>query len=140
MTALRSRAGGAIVTLAITGLALATAWIHLGLGGMLFTLNAAGYAVLAVVFMGGAFVSHPLLERFAWVRHFMLAGYTLTTIVGWAVMGPYFGLAYLTKAIEVVLLIAISLDVIRLFSSPLNMARIAWSSLPRLSTEQRVAA
>ena len=36
---MRSRAAGAVLTAAIVGLTLATAYIHLGLGGLLFTLE-----------------------------------------------------------------------------------------------------
>ena len=44
----RSRAAGAVLTTAIVGLTLATAYIHSTLGGLLFTLNALGYLGLAI--------------------------------------------------------------------------------------------
>ena len=42
------RTSDVIVRAVIVGLALATGYIHFTLGGLLFTLNAAGYAVAAV--------------------------------------------------------------------------------------------
>ena len=41
------RMAGLVMTAAVIELTLTTAYIHYSLGGLLFTLNAAGYAVLA---------------------------------------------------------------------------------------------
>jgi hypothetical protein len=46
-TLTRSDAAGVILRAGIVALALTTAYIHSTLGGVLFTLNAVGYAVLA---------------------------------------------------------------------------------------------
>ncbi|MEO5703604.1 MAG: hypothetical protein ABIZ52_09150, partial [Candidatus Limnocylindrales bacterium] len=49
MTTLRPTAGaGLILRAAIIGLTLATGWIHLTLGSLLFTLNGVGYVVAAM--------------------------------------------------------------------------------------------
>jgi hypothetical protein len=51
--------GGLALTAAIVELTLTTAYIHLTLGGLLFTLNADGYFALAVAIAVGAARPHP---------------------------------------------------------------------------------
>ena len=70
----------AILHAGIVGLTLTTAVIHASLGGLLFTLNAIGYA-------------------------------TFATVAGWLLFGARFGLAYVDKGVEVVLLLALALDI-----------------------------
>ena len=82
MSFLRTRAAGFVVTAAIVGLTLATANIHLGLGGLLFTLNALGYAGLAGLIVVGAAVPMPIVQRFSWFPRVALIGYTAVTIAG----------------------------------------------------------
>jgi hypothetical protein len=81
-------------------LTLATAYIHSTLGGLLFTLNAIGYAVLAVALI----VPIPLFARFRWLIRLGLLGFVLATIGGWIMFGARYDMAYLSKAIEVVLI------------------------------------
>ena len=81
----RSRAAGAVLTAAIVGLTLATAYIHSTLGGLLFTLNALGYLGLAALIVIGAAAPTTLIERFSWFPRVALLGYTLMTIVGYLV-------------------------------------------------------
>ena len=95
----RSRAAGAVLTAAIVGLTLATAYIHSTLGGLLFTLNALGYLGLAALIVIGAAAPTTLIERFSWFPRVALLGYTLMTIVGYLVMGPYFTLGFIAKGI-----------------------------------------
>ena len=85
---------------AIVGLALSTGYIHSTLGGVLFTLNAIGYLVAAVAMV----IPLPLAVRYRWVVRLGLMGYAATTIIGWAIQGPYYTTAYIAKAIEVVLI------------------------------------
>ena len=93
----------------ITVMALTTAVIHYSLGGMLFLLNALGY--LAFVAAYNAPIS--LASRYRWLIRVGGIGYTLVTLVGWAITGPYFPLAYLTKTIEVLLVAALVTDLVR---------------------------
>jgi hypothetical protein len=79
---------------------LATAYIHYTLGGLLFLLNAMGYLALAVALV----VPLTFVQRLRPLVLLGLGAYTSATIIGWLIMGPYFQLAYITKAIEVVLL------------------------------------
>jgi hypothetical protein len=93
-----------VIGLAIVELTLTTAYIHLNLGGLLFTLNAAGYAGLALAVGVTALQPAGFIGRFAWLPRLGLAGYTAATIVGYLVMGPYFALGWIAKAIEVAIL------------------------------------
>jgi hypothetical protein len=129
MTMLKSRATGAVLTAAIVALTLATAYIHFSLGGLLFLLNALGYAGLAALIVIGAASPMPIVQRFSWFPRVALFGYTVTTIVAWAIMGPYFSLAYIAKGIEVVLLVLLTIDVVRVYGSPAGLVRSALASV-----------
>ena len=135
-----SHAFGIALTAAIVALTLTTAYIHLGLGGMLFTLNALGYAGLAVLYVIGSAAPHPLVARFSWVPRVALAGYAAITIVAWLVQGPYFQLAYIAKGVEITLIGLITIDVFRVYGSPLAMVRSAVASLFGSSSRGGIAA
>jgi hypothetical protein len=126
---LRSRAAGFAITAAIVGLTLATAYIHLGLGGLLFTLNGLGYAGLAGLIVIGAAAPMRIVERFSWFPRVALMGYTAMTIAGYLVMGPYFTLGFIAKGIEVALIAALAIDVIRVYGSPMGLVRSALASV-----------
>jgi len=125
-----------IIVIAIVALTLSTAYIHLTLGGLLFTLNAIGYAAFAVAMIVIATVPHSLVRRFDWMPRAGLAGYTATTIGAYLVMGPSFGLGWIAKAIEVALLTLLLADVLRAYGSPLGLVRAALASVG-LSGETR---
>jgi hypothetical protein len=118
-----------IIVIAIVALTLSTAYIHLTLGGLLFTLNAIGYAGFAVAMIVIATVPHPLVRRFDWMPRAGLAAYTATTIGAYLVMGPYFGLGWTAKAIEVAILTLLLADVLRAYGSPLGLIRAALASV-----------
>ena len=127
-----TRSGSTLVGLALTlvavDLALTTAYIHFTLGGVLFTLNAAGYAALAAALLLFA-VPHPLSRRFAWLPRLGLAGYTATTIAAYLAMGPYFSLGWIAKAIELGILAVLAADLLRLYGSPAGVVRGVIDSL-----------
>ena len=127
--ALRSRTGGIAVTTVIVGLALATGYIHLGLGGLLFTLNGLGYIGLAGLIVIGAAAPVAFVEKFSWMPRLALMGYTLATIVGYLVMGPYFTLGFIAKGIEVALIAALAVDLVRVYGSPMGLVRAALGSV-----------
>ena len=83
----------------IVVLTLATAQIHSSLGGLMFTLNAIGYAALAA-----AMVLPGPLGQLRWLVRYALIGFTTATIAGWLAFGGRFELAYIDKAIEVALI------------------------------------
>jgi hypothetical protein len=141
MSMLRSRPAGFVLTAAIVGLTLATANIHLGLGGLLFTLNALGYAGLATLVVIGAAAPMPIVQRFSWFPRVALIGYTAMTIAGYLVMGPYFTIGWIAKGIEVVLIGLVVVDVIRVYGSPMGLVRSALESVtPFLPTRFRPTA
>lgn len=129
MSMLRSRTAGFVVTAAIVGLTLATAYIHLGLGGVLFTLNGLGYLGLAALYVVGAAAPMPIVKRFSWFPRVALAGYAAMTIAGYLVMGPYFSLGWIAKGIEVTLIAFVAIDVVRVFGSPAGLVRTALESV-----------
>ena len=130
------RASDVVIRAAIVGLTLATGYIHFTLGGLLFTLNAAGYLVAAVAMI----VPLALAVRFRWVVRIGLIGYAATAIVAWAVMGPYFSTAYVAKAIEVALIVLIAIDFVRHDGSPLKVIRAELAALIALVTRRGTTA
>ena len=128
-TLLRSRATGAVLTVAIVGLTLATAYIHSTLGGLLFTLNALGYLGLAGLIVIGAAAPVAVVERFSWFPRIALLGYTGMTIAGYLVMGPYFTLGFIAKGIEVALIALLAVDVFRVYGTPMGLVRTAIDSV-----------
>jgi hypothetical protein len=114
----------AAVRAAIVGLTLATASIHASLGGLLFTLNAIGYVVLATAMVA------PLssASHFRPIVRILLAGYAATTIVGWAIQGPFYATAYLAKAIELVLIVMLAIDFARFDGNPVSLIRRTFRS------------
>ena len=135
-TLLRSRATGAVLTVAIVGLTLATAYIHSTLGGLLFTLNALGYLGLAGLIVIGAAAPVAVVERFSWFPRIALLGYTGMTIAGYLVMGPYFTLGFIAKGIEVALVALLMVDVFRVYGSPVGMVRSALDSVGPILPER----
>ena len=135
-TLLRSRATGAVLTVALVGLTLATAYIHSTLGGLLFTLNALGYLGLAGLIVIGAAAPVAVVERFSWFPRIALLGYTGMTIAGYLVMGPYFTLGFIAKGIEVALVALLVVDVFRVYGSPMGMVRSALDSVGPIVPER----
>jgi hypothetical protein len=113
------RASDVVLRAAIVGLALATGYIHFTLGGLLFTLNAIGYATAAVAIA----IPLALAVRFRWVVRLGLIAYALTTIVAWAIQGPYFTTAYIAKGIEVALIALVAIDFARMDGNPVDVVK-----------------
>jgi len=100
------RTATVLLRLIVVVLTLTTAGIHARLGGLLFTLNAVGYATLAV-----AMVLPRPFDRIRWLTRLALVGFTAATVVGWIMIGARFPLAYLDKGIEVVLIVFLAFEV-----------------------------
>ena len=116
------------LTVAIVDLTLITAYIHFTLGGTLFTLNALGYLGLAAALAATA-VPHPFMRRFAWLPRVGLAAYAAMTIAGYLVMGPYFALGWIAKAVEVAIIVLVAADLARLYGSPRGVVASAARTL-----------
>lgn len=108
-----------LVRLAVVALTVATGLIHLTLGGLLFTLNGAGYLVAAVAMV------LPLapVMRFRWCIRIGLVGYALAAIVGWYLTGPRYDVAYIAKAIEVALIALLLLEIRSFDGNPVRRVR-----------------
>jgi len=117
------------LTTGIVGLALVAGAIHLSLGGLMFTLNGLGYFALAAAFVVGAAISHPLVVRFSWLPRVALIGYAAASIVAWLVMGGRYDLAYVTKGVEVALIVLVILDIYRVYGGVAGLIRSAIASL-----------
>jgi hypothetical protein len=108
-----------VLRLAIVALTLATAYIHLTLGGLLFTLTAFGYVGFAVALI----VPIGFAERFRWLVRLGLIAYTLSVIGGWVVDGARYDVAYATKAIELALVALLAVDFARRDGNPIDRVR-----------------
>ena len=113
------RLSDVVIRAAIVGLALATGYIHLTLGGLLFTLNAIGYFTAAVAMI----IPLALAVRFRWFVRLGLMGYAATAIVAWAVQGPYYSTAYIAKGIEIALITLLAIDFARMDGNPVKVVK-----------------
>ena len=87
---------------------LATALIHFSLlfPDVLFILNGLGYLTLLAAY----FLPIDLARKNHNLIRWLFIAFTLVTILAWAVMGERSSLGYLTKFIEVVLVILLLVD------------------------------
>jgi hypothetical protein len=125
------RLGAAILRLVVITLTLATASIHASLGGLLFMVNAIGYTALAVAMI----VPGPV-GQVRWLVRLALIGFAAATIGGWVLFGARFQLAYIDKAIEVVLIAVVALELWRTDGGPLGVARQARRLVGRLAASR----
>jgi hypothetical protein len=121
---------------AIVALALTTGYIHYTLGGLLFTLNALGYAVAAVAIV----IPLALAVRFRWIVRLGLMGYAATAIVMWAIQGPYYSTAYIAKAVEVALIVLLAIDFARHDGNPVAVIRRELAAFTSLVARRGTAA
>ena len=114
---------GAVLTLTIIVLTLATAYVHLTLGGTLFLLNSIGYFVLAAGLVASA-LPIALVQRLRWLPRIGLAGFALVTIVAYLVTGTYFTLGWVTKAVEVAIVGLVAADLVNTYGSARRLERV----------------
>lgn len=100
-------------------LALALAYIHLTLGGIMFTANAAGYALLA----GALVVPIPLARRYRWLARLALMGFAAGTIGGWVLFGARYWLGYVTVGFELVTIAIVAADLFRADGGPAEIGQ-----------------
>jgi hypothetical protein len=105
----------------IVVLTASTAYIHFWVGGTMLMLNSLGYAGLIVLVVGSALFYRKALPLVLAA----LAAYAFVTIVGWLILGPYFDVAYLAKAIEIVLISSIAFYLWR--TRPAIDDSVAWA-------------
>lgn len=124
-----------LLRIGIVGLTLGTAYIHSTLGGLLFTLNAIGYVVAAVAIV----IPLALAVRFRWVVRLGLIGYAATTILGWAIQGPYYSTAFLAKGIEVALIVLVAVDFARMDGNPITLLKRELAAFSNLISRRGAA-
>ena len=105
--------GGAVV------LALVLAYIHWTLGGIMFTANAAGYALLA----GALVVPIPLAGRYRWLVRLALMGFAAATIGGWVMFGARYWLGYVTVGLELLTIAIVAADLYRADGGPTEIVQ-----------------
>lgn len=54
-----------------------------------------------------------LASRLRPIVRLSLAGYSATTILAWAIQGPFYSTAYVAKAIELVLIVLLAIEFVR---------------------------
>lgn len=111
-----ARIVGVVLSLVMIELTLATAAIHLTLGGTIFLLNGLGYLVLAASVAASA-LPIKFVHRLRWLPRIGLAGFALVTIGAYLVIGPYFLLGWITKAIELAIIGLVFADLVQSYGS-----------------------
>jgi hypothetical protein len=81
-----------------------------------------------------------LAVRFRWVIRLGLIGYAMTTIIGWAIQGPYYQTAYIAKAVEVALIVLVAIDFARMDGNPVAVVKRELASLAAIVGRRRSAA
>ena len=121
-----------VVRGAAVALALADAYIHSTLGGLLFTLNAIGFAVLAVALV--APIGLVVGQRYGAVLRTLvrlgLMGFSAATIGGWVLFGARIQAGYEATAIETFLVVLMAVDIARSTGSPVAVARELFQLVP----------
>ena len=112
-----------VLRLAIVGLALATAYIHYTLGGMMFMANAAGFLVLGVAMI----LPLAVASRYRWLVRAALILFTLATIGGWLMFGARYSTGYLATGIEVALVVLLGIEMLRYDGGPVAVIQKAWA-------------
>jgi hypothetical protein len=112
----------------ILELTLATALIHLSLGGVLFSLNGLGFVGLGAAYAIAAVGPIPIVQRFEWLPRLALGVYAAVTIGAYLLIGPYFTLGWVTKAIELAIVGLVLADLLATYGSPTRLVRTAVSS------------
>jgi hypothetical protein len=85
--------------------------------------------MLAAAVVLTAAIPRGKARRFAWLARLGLAGYTGATILGYLVLGPHFLLGWVTKAIELVLVGLVAVDLLITYRGPIGLLREAVRSL-----------
>jgi hypothetical protein len=125
-----ARLVGRVLTLTLIMLTLTTGYVHLGLGGTIFTLNGIGYLVLAAGLVGST-LPFAIVRHLRWLPRIGVAGFALLTIGAYVVIGPYSMLGLAIKAIEVAIIGLVGADLVNTLGSSDRLARGRFASLDR---------
>lgn len=125
----RNQIARVLLTGVIVELTLATALIHFSLGGAPFVLNGVGYVALAGAYAIAVGLPMATVRRFGWLPRIGLAGYAAVTIGAYLVVGPYFALGWITKAIELAIAGLVLADLVVTYGGPVSVVRAATDAL-----------
>jgi hypothetical protein len=117
-----ARIVGGLLTLIVLQLTLTTAYVHLTLGGTIFTLNGISYLVLAAGLAASA-LPIAFVRRLRWLPRLGLAGFAIVTIGAYLVIGPYFTLGWVTKSVEVAIVGVVVADLLNTYGSASRLER-----------------
>lgn len=123
----RSRLGAFVVSAVVLELALAAAAIHFSLGSGLQILNGGGYLFFGALYAAAVLAQVP---AFTTLTTLGLGGYTLVTIAGYLIIGPYFALGWATKAIEAALVGLLAAEYLLTQRRPNSQPRSVAASRP----------
>ena len=116
----------------IAVLAFTTSYIHSTLGGLLFTLNAVGFAVLgiAVLVPFGRLVSARYGRPLGTLMQLALLAFAAATMTGWILFGARFDLGYYATSIEVGIVALVAVNLWRTMRRPIAVIRELTSLAP----------
>ena len=105
--------------LAVAGLAVANGYIHSQLGGLMFTLNAVGFVVLAAALLAPVWPAPQV--RF--LTRLAVAGYAVATASGWILFGARYDTGYISFALDLTIFALIAADSLAADGSPVTIAK-----------------
>jgi hypothetical protein len=120
---------GQVLTVVILVLTLATAYVHLALGGTIFFLNGIGYLTFLVAILL-TMLPIGFLRTIRWLPRLGLAGFALVTIVAYLVIGPYSLLGWSIKAIEFAIIGVVGAELINTYGSARRLERVRSDPAP----------
>jgi hypothetical protein len=108
-----------VLRVTVAALAVANGWIHSQLGGLMFTLNAVGFVVLAVALVAPVWPAPQL--RF--LTRLAVAGYAGATAFGWLLFGARYDMGYLSFALDIAIMTLVAVDSLIADGSPIAIAK-----------------
>jgi hypothetical protein len=116
----RTRANADIaLRIGVAALALLNGYIHSQLGGLMFTLNAVGFVVLAVALVAPIWPA----PQVRWLTRLAVAGYAAATAAGWLLFGARYDTGYISFALDLLILAVVAADSLLVDGSPVTIAR-----------------
>jgi hypothetical protein len=117
-TVTRTRADIAL-RVAVAALAVANGYIHSQLGGLMFTLNAVGFVVLAFALVAPVWPA----PQVRWLTRLAVAGFAAATAAGWFLFGARYDMGYISFALDITILAVVAADSFIADGSPITIAK-----------------